>query len=156
MKPGDRLVCALVDPIEVGTTFQEWPLHVTIVPWFRLDMPSDRMASMLASNLAQIHSFDVRLDGTDHFGKARKKLVHLVAAPSPLWDIEYIVRALLHRQRAWIADETTKSKRSYLPHITHQAHAAPQDGSSFSCTALYIIEQQGEHKMIMGKVELAV
>jgi len=37
MLPGDRLICAFVSERKVGATFRLWPLHVTIVPWFRLN-----------------------------------------------------------------------------------------------------------------------
>lgn len=155
MVPGDRLVCALVEPLSEGATFSEWPLHVTVVPWFRVDIPTDRLASLLSSALMSVHSFEAVTDGTAHFGRGGKKLVHLIAVPSPFWDIEHRVRELLHRQQAWTVDETTKKLWPYQPHVTNQPSAQAREGQIFAVDELYIIEQQGGQKVVAAKVTLA-
>lgn len=156
MVPGDRLVCAFVEPLTPGAVFAEWPLHVTVVPWFRVDIPTDRLVSLLSSTLSSVHAFDASADGTAHFGRGGKKLVHLIAAPSPFWDVEHRIRELLHRQQAWIVDETTRKRRTYQPHITNQQGTQAHDGQAVQVNNLYIIEQQGSHKVVAGKVALAL
>jgi len=37
MVPGDKLICLFIDDYSIGDKFSEWPLHITIIPWFRKD-----------------------------------------------------------------------------------------------------------------------
>jgi len=150
--PGDRLVCALVRPMMVGESFARWPLHVTIVPWFRLPDSSEMIASGLAQALATIQSFQVRADGEAMMGPRRQRHARLMQQPTPLSDIEQKVRTYLHKKRAWLVDETTKRKYQYRPHVTDQGSGALQEGDTFWCDRLYIIEQKGDYKEIMSEV----
>jgi 2'-5' RNA ligase len=144
MQPGDRLVCAFVKPLEKGAEFKDWPLHVTIVPWFRTEASSDELTEEFGQTLAGISAFDVEIDGETRFG--RNKLVNLVAQPTPFMDVEMQVRGILKSHDAWIADETTKRTRSYRPHVTEQKTERLHKGDTFVCAGLYLVEQLGGTK----------
>lgn len=153
MLPGDRLICAFLKPQVTGVQFEDWPLHVTVVPWFRLEISSEDLAAGLRPALAGLKSFRVQAAATEPFGN-RHKLANLTCDPTPFIEIEKRVRALLKKQAAWLVDETTKRHRQYRPHITHQKSGRLKPGDTFSCDSLYIVEQNGGYKEVIGKVEL--
>lgn len=155
MQPGDRLVCALVGPLAVETSFVAWPLHVTVVPWFRMNLPTAKLAAGLQRLLGGMKPFRVTVHGEAHFGHRGRKLVSLVALPTPLITIEAQVRDFLKAHEAWIADESTKRHFAYRPHVTLQRTRRLAEGEGFVCGRLYIIEQLGDAKIVTAAVELA-
>jgi 2'-5' RNA ligase len=152
MKPGDRLVCAFVEKFDPGYEFKEWPLHVTIVPWFRIEATSRELTRQFEQVITPMASFEIVIDGTARFG--RNKLVNLVLEPSPLTEVEKRVRGVLKERQAWLVDETTKRHHAFRPHVTTQKSARLNESDHFRCDRLYIVEQKGDHKLINTLVML--
>lgn len=153
MLPGDRLVCAFVSDREVGNIFRDWPLHITIVPWFRAEVTTEKLAQKLRSGIQNVGSITVDIGPEARFG-GRRKLVNLVQAPSPLEDIEKTVRHVLRGEDAWIVDETTKKRSPFRPHVTAQSSDRLHESDSFVCSYIYIIEQKGDCKKVTGRIHL--
>jgi 2'-5' RNA ligase len=154
MLPGDRLICGFVERLELGFQFKTWPLHITVVPWFRLDAPSDAMAQGLEQALHTIRPFEATGADQTMFGPRRQRPATLLQQPTPFSDIEQKVRTYLHKKRAWLVDETTKLRREYRPHVTAQRERRLEQGTVFQCERLYIVEQKGDHKEVVGVVNL--
>jgi 2'-5' RNA ligase len=155
MIPGDRLVCVFVEPQHEGFQFKDWLLHVTIVPWFRLDMDSSNIVNELEAGLQEIKPFTVAMGRENiRFGHQRGKMATLVQLPSPLAEIEQHVRGYLRSRKAWLVDETTKHLREFKPHITNQKIGSMHEGDMFTCDRLYLIEQKGGFKEVVGEVNL--
>lgn len=152
MLPGDRLVCAFLEPRVVGTQFKTWFLHVTIVPWFRLDDVSETVARGLEKALKTVVPFELVGDGSAKFGPHKNRPVRLLGQSTPLMLIERQVRNYLHKKRAWIVDETTKVRRQFRPHVTNQGENGMAEGDTFRCDRLYIVEQKGDCKEIVSEV----
>jgi hypothetical protein len=150
MAPGDRLICAFTEPVEVGREFKEWLLHVTIVPWFRIDVATDDIAAALEDGLRDVVPFKAVMGPEEQFSKP----VNLVANPISFEQIAPRVREYLHRQHAWITDETTKRKWPFRPHVTVQKSGRLQEGDSFVCDRLYIVKQLGKHKVVEAAIML--
>jgi 2'-5' RNA ligase len=153
MQPGDRLICAFVDSISADKVFSQWPLHLTILPWFRVDISSQTLTSKLKRAYEGIKPFSITVLHTSQLGYKKQKTVNLVsAAELPL--IEHQTRDLLHENQAWIIDEADKSYRQYVPHITHQISGSCNEGENLLCARLFIVEQKGTTKKVVGVVEL--
>jgi 2'-5' RNA ligase len=154
MKPGDRLVCAFVEPQPAGHEFKDWPLHVTIVPWFRTPASSDELAGEAKAALNGIGSFKTVAGEAEQFGYQKSKTANLIRRPTPFMIIEQQVRRLLKNHGAWLVDETTRKKRDYKPHVTAQKSTRLQLGEKFRCDRLYIVEQKGRHKEVGLEIPL--
>jgi 2'-5' RNA ligase superfamily protein len=152
MRPGDRLVCAFVDRLAAGGEFKQWPLHVTLVPWFRVDMSSEELAKGLKAALAGMRQFEARVGRETTLGHG--KTVNLIQAPAQFEDMELSLRSALKRQQAWLVDETTKRKSAYKPHVTALAGARVHENDSFWCDRLYLIEQTGAYKTVQSEIPL--
>jgi 2'-5' RNA ligase len=155
MLPGDRLVCAFVEPLEAGSRFAVWPLHLTIVPWFRLALNSNDVLTGLQTTTRGVHPFMVVMAGDAHFGRRGRKLVSLVALPSPVTSAEQAVRTFLKSHGAWLVDETTEQRQPYRPHVTVQGGKRLHRGDEFLCGRLCLVEQLGNAKTVVGIVEFA-
>ncbi|HSH18260.1 MAG TPA: 2'-5' RNA ligase family protein [Candidatus Saccharimonadales bacterium] len=155
MLPGDRLLCVFLDERPAGDSFTDWPLHITIVPWFRTAVPTNELTAHMKERLNSVTPFTFIVGGEAGFGFKGRKLVNLVEQPSPLDTIERQTRNLLHEHEAWLVDETTKKRRSFRPHVTVQKSGRVHEGDTFLCNALYIVEQKGGgHKEISARIEL--
>lgn len=154
MQPTDRLVCVFVKTIDIGGEFKAWPLHVTVVPWFRLSAPSNDLKEELQQALGGIQSFEVEMGAEAQLGHKKGKVGNWVRLPSPLIEIEKRVRQVLKTHNSWLVDETTRLKRDYRPHVTAQAEERLHEGDRFICSKLHIIEQKGDYKEIVQEINL--
>jgi hypothetical protein len=153
MMPGDRLVCAFVEPQTAGVRLRKWPLHVTIVPWFRLVDPSDVLAG-LTEALRTTLSFEAVADGEAMFGIRKDRPVRLIKQLTQFVQIETKVRTYLRKKRAFLIDETTKRRPEFRSHVTNQGETGLRSGDRFRCDQIYIIGQKGNYKEIVSEVRL--
>lgn len=152
MKPGDRMICIFVNDIPIGTTFTEWPLHVTIVPWFRLDTPSSDLAKQLQKHYIGSKPFQINVLQETQLGYKKRKTVNSIEA-AELNRLEGQTRRLLHSYKTWIVDEADKT-RKFHPHITAQKSNRIHEGDIIKCDRLYVISQHGDFKQIDSEVIL--
>jgi 2'-5' RNA ligase len=153
MLPGDRLICAFVKTQSVNAVFKEWPLHITIVPWFRLAKPSSKLAEELQEHYVGSRGFRVTVLNQAQFGYKKRKTVHLVAA-TELMKLESQTRRLLQSHKAWIVDEADKTRNGFRPHVTVLNTGNLREGSSFQCDRIYIVSQHGSFKQIDSVIRL--
>ena len=154
MLPGDRLICAFVSPQEVGTKFTSWKLHVTVVPWFRVDAESDIIASGLTRALKTMAPFSVTGGGEEMVGIRKTRHARLVKDPTALAGVAAKVRTYLHKKGALLIDETTKEPPVFRPHVTSQGNVTMHADDTFRCDRLYIVKQFGVYKEIVGEIPL--
>lgn len=153
MYPGDRLLCFFVQPVE-RSEFRGWPLHITVVPWFRLALPATKLSADLAAAFAKFRVFDIRVAGEAFFGRRHSRVVDLLEASAEMSTIEQACRQYLHAQNAWIVDETTRRRFAYRPHVTRQGNVRVYGGDVIRCQSVCIVEQHGDYKTVVDKVEL--
>jgi 2'-5' RNA ligase len=153
MLPGDRLVCCFTSDQAVGVQFKKWLLHVTIVPWFRLDDRTEQIATGLAEALTAVAPFETEVGETSMFGPRKNRPAHLLE-PARLPEVEQRVRSYLHKKRAWLVDETTRRKRTFKPHVTYQGDYHLEEGGMLEFRMVYIVEQKGEYKEITAEIPL--
>lgn len=154
MLPGDRLICAFLEGRTTGDIFTDWPLHITIIPWFRTDVSADDLTKEITDMLSGVAPFDMHIDGEAGFGYKGRKQVDLIALPSSLEAIERKCREILRGHDAWLVDETTKQRRPFRPHVTRQKNQRVHHGESYRCDVLYIVGQKGGCKEILVKIGL--
>ncbi|HEX5744485.1 MAG TPA: 2'-5' RNA ligase family protein [Candidatus Saccharimonadales bacterium] len=154
MQPGDRLICTLVEPLGVGHRFKEWPLHVTVLPWFRLEDPSYRVAAGLARAFSGIGPFSAKAGKDVRLGPKKNRPARVLEPAGSFPELEARTRSYLHKKRAWLVDETTRTRREYLPHVTYQRGDVLGADRTIYCDRLYVIEQKGDYKEIVAEIPL--
>jgi 2'-5' RNA ligase len=154
MLPKDRLICAFVESQAPGAQFKTWPLHITIVPWFRLSDPSAQIAAGLQEALYGAARVAVSTGAVAQFGPRGNRQVRLLLPVERLEFIEEKVRGYLHKKRAFLLDETTKKPYSFRPHVTAQNGFLLPEGMTIQVTRLYIVEQKGDYKEIVSEIDI--
>lgn len=155
MKPGDRLITALVGPHKVGETFGEWLLHVTIVAWFWSGFSSEKIAQTLQERLKGIKPFEVTMAGEERLGFGGTALVNLVAQPTPFMEIQQIVEQTLDELGVTMTATRGTWGEAYKPHVTVQMAERLREGDTWRCDRLYVVSQQGGSHLIDAEIPLS-
>lgn len=153
MLPGDRIICAFVYELPEGAKFKDWPIHITLVPWFRLDVASPLLAEQMQKYYIDRKAFRIEVLEEAKFGYKKQKVVNLVASPE-LIKLEDQTRRLLHYKKAWIVDEADRTRLGFRPHVTALKTGRVNNGENFWCDRLYIVSQRGTFKQIDSVVRL--
>lgn len=145
------MVCAFVEPQAIGALFKrvEWPLHVTIVPWFRLKVSQEQFIQTLQKELSGYRPFktEVTRPGHSHSGLRRLSLLKKESwQPIHETVLEIVLR------HATMAVPLTFAHQHYRPHVTYQKHAHLNTGDTFTCDRLYIVEQKSDYKQITAEI----
>lgn len=155
MRPGDYLLCLFGEDFEVDHTFKAWPLHLTLVAWFRpKDDQFEQAITQLVSRYQPL-SLQATLEG-QHFGHQPGKLATLVVQDPKLMDLQRTLHHYLQSAGAWLVDDTTRLQRAFIPHITEQGSTTLRDGDRFVCNHVYMVEQLGGVKRIRAAIPLGM
>jgi len=154
VKPGDRLIAVFVNRQDVGTRFSSWLLHVTIVPWFRLPDKTEVIVSGLKGALSCEIPFELFSGEVALFGIQKDRPATLIVESDAIIRVEQKIRGYLMKKRAWIVDTTTRRSYTFRPHVTFQAQERLSGGEKFLCDRVYVVEQIGNYKEIVGEVIL--
>lgn len=150
-KTKDYVLVAMVEPQEVGYRFSEWPLHITLLPWFTA--PSLRQVVDICRVVVNsMEPFEVAVKERAHFGGSNRKLPVMLIEKQP--QLMQLHNSLLkHIQDLdWnVAGRYTG--RLYKPHVTRH-HGKDAEGSVM-IDAIYIVEklEQGYRKVV-SKISL--
>jgi 2'-5' RNA ligase len=153
--PGDKLACLLISPLESGIKFKDWPLHVTIVPWFRSRLDATTLSDEIKKGISNFSKFEFEIDDVAYFGKNQNKEVNLISSSLALNRLEQIVRQIIKANSAWIVDQTARLKHDFRPHVTVQRDQRLHKGDRIVCSRLYLIEQLGEIKQVSAWPDLS-
>lgn len=141
MKPGALIIVAMVDPATVPTTFRrkrlEWPLHVTIAPWFTVP-DETKMIRFLESNLLSEPSFIAEIGDDTTFGEDGSIAVSLVANPQRFNVLHnYLLEYIRDNEGAIFVNTWTGD--AYRPHVTHHGDNRLYGGDSFAVQSLTLV-----------------
>ena len=128
MTEGALIVVAMVDPTAAPKHFRrrrlEWPLHVTILPWFTVpDEPV--FISFLERHLPSESAFDAIIGEHTAFGEAGETPVSLVENRAPFAAMHnYVLEAVLGQQ-GMVLMNTWMRGRSACSSARAQASMSP-------------------------------
>jgi 2'-5' RNA ligase len=150
MQPGDIFVGVFVDKHAVGMKFTQWPLHVTLVSWSRPggDSNLSTLRSQLKKKLRETKPFTA-ITSNEEWLAGGKVLVNLV---TPKEEFEGLYDAIKQTEILAGFRFVSTLHPSYVPHVTVQPSERLHEGDEFTADRLYIIEQKGEYKEVVGEV----
>lgn len=141
MTEGALIIVAMVDPGSVPVRFKrrrlEWPLHVTVVPWFMVP-DEQKFIQFLEEHLPSEPSFNVLVGQDAAFGAEGEIPVSLIADRTPFAILHnYVLEAIADHDgtvllNTWIRD-------AYRPHITHHGDNRLHEGDTFTARSLTIV-----------------
>jgi 2'-5' RNA ligase len=93
-----------------------WPLHVTLVPWFKVS-DEEAVIRSLEKLGERTGTFTLHVGGIEHFGRNRDVPVNIITNPEPARVLhEDLIMTLGKADIAY--DEQQYINRNYAPHIT--------------------------------------
>ena len=132
----EYILIALLDDHRPGDAFAQWPLHVTLVPWFSpLDL--NQFIEELKSKAGMYTQITSTVGEQRIWGPHTVNVIDRVPVLQEL-HTELLALVRLHG-RLLINEQYTGE--NYTPHITHQADISAYQNSSVIISGLYLIDR---------------
>ena len=129
--PGSLIIVHLVEKRPEGMVFPrkraDWPLHVTLVPWFCIaDSQRQKLFETLQTYLATKRPFSVHIGEEKKLGPDKNVPVNLIAEQEPVRRLHDALMKIAGRYSALShkdASARSGTEQTYLAHITHHQAA---------------------------------
>lgn len=141
MTEGALIIVAMVDPATAPKHFRrrrlEWPLHVTILPWFTV--PDEAvLIEFLKRHLPSEPAFEAIIGEDVAFGETGETPVSLVENRAPFAAVHnYVLEAVVGQQGTLLMN--TWIRESYKPHVTHHGDNRLYPGDAFMVQSLSLV-----------------
>ena len=149
MRPGSLILVTMAEQVEQGYTFerkrQEWPLHVTLVPWFETDANKNDVIKRLTNTVRTLNAFDAVIGAEDNFGPNGDVRVNVVSDPHHFSFLHNVVVAALDELAPKYISEIYM-RENYKPHVTHHGTNHMHIGDIVHVQDVAVVEYQ-EHNM---------
>ncbi len=150
----EYMVAFLLDSKLPNGSFMRWPLHITIVPWFEIDDPSN--AIEVFNKVCIAHKpFSVLVGEPTYLGPRQTIDVNIIEKSHPLDSLH---RDLIDDLET--AQVRFKSSKyigdNYQPHITKKSYARVQPGYHLKIKSLYFLEAPVANKLSRLKKVISV
>jgi len=140
----ERLIIIPVGPYKIGAEFEEWPLHITIVPWFPCD--NEKQLDILLLEIASRHkSFEVSAGKITFFGKKKELPVNLINAPGNLYRLHWDVFHSLEKN-GFSVHQKDYLGPNYKPHVSSQGYKSVKAGDKISVNRFSLVAQVRQKK----------
>lgn len=142
MKPGALILVTMVDPAAVPAKFRrkrlDWPLHITLVPWFEL--PDEAaFLEQLRTIIPMEESFQVTVGEEAAFGIENDTPVNLINYSRPLTVMHYFLLTALEAHQATMVSNTNWIRDKYSPHVTHHGNSRLHLGDVVSVNTITVV-----------------
>lgn len=136
-----------------GDTFEKWPLHVTILPWFNLQV--DEACKIAKETTEELRACRVVLGARvlgpiALYGAAEDIPVRPILNSTTLGVIHGAFLSPLHKK---LHDKTFVGG-GYNPHMTIRENEDPGEGYSFMLDEVSLVSHEGDHKLVVNTFDL--
>lgn len=133
----EYLLAFMLEPLDKGDQFIGWPLHITLVPWFRTDYGSEHVTRDIEKAASGIDQFTVTGIMRSMLGGQRNVPVTDVASS----DLHDLHRALLtvFENDAYSLSDSKYTGVNYRPHVTKKGNAEFKPGHVILFDSVYLV-----------------
>lgn len=143
------VVVCMWEPIAVGTRFAEWPLHITLMPWFSAP-DLEAVKEVLRPAISMVIPFKVEAGERDYFGQ-RKLPVRLIKESAKLHALHGLLLGKLEEQGWPITGRYIG--QHFRPHVTRKG-GDDAEGTSL-IDMIYIAQALPQnYRQIVARLEL--
>lgn len=138
METGSLILVVMVEPPAISYSFRrkrmDWPLHITLIPWFKT-VDEQAVIESIKRALGAIPSFELTVGSDTMFGETS---VSLIADPEPIVDLHNVLletvaqNVVFSQMPNWIGNE-------YQPHITHHDDSRLADGQKVTVKDVTVV-----------------
>lgn len=139
-KKEENVIAVILETIRLGEEFIEWPLHITIVPWFH-GYDAQKLDHLLAELAAKHRSFSARVGKIERFGQKKDVAVNVIDDSPELINLHLAVFNQLEAN-GFIIHQKEYVAGNYRGHITRQTHAAMKEGQKIKIGSISLVHQE--------------
>jgi len=144
MAKGEHLVVVMLEPMPLDQEFEEWPLHITLVPWFPAKDKS-KLDDLLAKIAGEHPKLKVTAGKKDIWGKRNQFEVNLINDPGGLHRLHWDVYHTLERNGFPIHQKEHLGDK-YRPHFIYHPDNSVKKGDELSISKFALIRQVRQKK----------
>lgn len=139
-KRNENVIAILLEPLQLDREFIQWPLHITIVPWFH-GYDEEKLDLLLAGLAKAVKPFSAVVGDVEKFGPKKDVAVNVIDDNSDLIKLHEIVFNELERngfvihQKDFVGDK-------YRAHVTRQPISNANFGDELEIKSLTLIKQE--------------
>lgn len=134
----EYILAFFLDPQEQGEQFIKWPLHITLVPWFRSEFGTQRLWKDINAITSGIKWFPARGIARSLFGRRGDVAVTEVVS-SQLHDLHRALMTIFDND-AYNMTAADHTGVNYSPHVTKKGSAELKPGHEVVVDSVYLIE----------------
>ena len=129
----------------IGQPFprSNWPLHITIVPWFLCGCP-DKLDVDLAKTLPALQKFNVKVGSETMFGSKKNIRVNTIETSSQLVNLHTILLNKVKKLGDLDSDKQFVDE-GYRAHITHAKGRYIPQGNTVRISSIHLTELTDEN-----------
>jgi 2'-5' RNA ligase len=148
----EYVVVALLDTADIGDRLVQWPLHLTIVPWFSYYEP-EKFLDEVRNIVNQTSAIDLQVSSQTTWGYNTVNTVQYSISLHRLHE-DLLKLAMKHGRMNRTGNDY--HGRSYTPHITHQGRSRVNEGQRIKIETVYVVERDMSHhvKTVIEKIDL--
>jgi hypothetical protein len=155
-KPTEYMFVYLLEAKNPGDTFNEWPLHITLLPWFKLDVPISEFKTELNNQLAEVQSIAVKVGPERHFNK---RAVNLIESSAGLLDLHELLLDFVKNNGEFTVSQSFVGPQ-FKPHIAKRLGKTMAEGKLVNVNRVYLISAPPEDprnrtKTVIAALELS-
>ncbi len=135
------MACFMLEDKPTHYRFSEWPLHLTLAPWFNIDnVDLPKFIDLLDNLFDQSGPLMIRLKDKQWFGHNREVPVMIVDDNERLIKLHESLLSGINQIGRIIATDHTGN--NYRPHITLKDNHKLTSGRKFDLNKIYIVSGQ--------------
>ncbi len=140
----------MLEPLALQAPFRFWPLHITLVPWFKAGN-AESVAAAIAPVVAAVTPFTVTAGERAMFGPRQNVPVRRIKASAALQSLHGLLLDAVEEQGWEVAGRYTG--KHYTPHVTQKAGRDAEEQIFIS--NIHIVEAMPQsYRQAVAKLEL--
>lgn len=139
-KRNENVIVILLEKMPVNEEFIEWPLHITVVPWFH-GYDETKLDKLLSQIAASHKKFKAGVGQLEKFGYKKDVEVNLIDNNKQLNQLHRDVFDILE-SNDFIIHQKDFVGEGYRAHITRQPHGYKNEGEEIQIKSLSLVKQE--------------
>ena len=147
------------DDMPVGTQFKPGALHITIVPWFVVDMEKANLLRSFAQKFEGLKSFELKVGVPAKFGPKKDVPVSLLEQSKQITDLHKSALGWMDEIKARWAVKNSHSGAHFMPHIRYSEGSELVSGELVRVDSLTLVKarrREDGQRVVAARVEFNV
>jgi 2'-5' RNA ligase len=158
-RPGDCVLVSLLQPLAPAERFRHWPLHFTVMPWFRTPLSDQDIHAEFGNIIHSFPRFTLTMGQEAYFGHDGKVPVRVAQSPNQLEKLHTELFAMMQQHPKFHILDMQHCGKNFRAHVTLHTDEPLREGDIVACNELQLVRLShihpgGSTKEIVSEVRL--